>query len=63
MQTRSNNSLFLLLGALVVGGCGDLTVPDFNNPGIENLQNSPTRAAVRDLATGLLIGARANITD
>lgn len=63
MQTRSNNSLFLLLGALVVGGCGDLTVPDYNNPGIENLQNSPTRAAVRDLATGLLIGARANITD
>ena len=43
--------------------CGDLTVPDYNNPSIEELLNNPTPAAVRAAATGLLIGARSGITE
>lgn len=53
----------LLLATLPLGACGDLTVPDYNNPSIEDLEANPTPASVRAASTGLLIGARANITD
>jgi hypothetical protein len=53
----------VLLGALLLAGCGDLTVPDYNNPSIEDLRGSPTPAAVKAAATGLLVGARANIAE
>jgi hypothetical protein len=54
-------TLCLLLGSTFLGGCDDLTVPDFNNPSIEDLQSNPTRTAVLTAATGLLEGARQNI--
>lgn len=54
--------LATLLGALSLAGCGDLTVPDYNNPSIEDLRDNPTPAAVRAAATGLLVGARSNIS-
>jgi hypothetical protein len=47
-----------LLALLLVGGCDDIDVGDLNNPGLENLQDSPTRAGVLNLATGLQIGSR-----
>lgn len=47
-----------LLALLLVGGCDDIDVGDLNNPGLENLQESPTRAGVLTLATGLQIGSR-----
>jgi hypothetical protein len=47
-----------LLGALLVGGCNSLGVGDLNDPGVENLQNSPTRVGVLTLATGLQVGSR-----
>lgn len=47
-----------LLGTLLVGGCNSLGVGDLNNPGVENLQNSPTRVGVLTLATGLQVGSR-----
>ena len=46
------------LALLVAGGCNDLDVGDLNNPGLENLQNSPTRIGVLTLATGMQIGSR-----
>ncbi len=55
-------ALSLLLGSLLLAGCGDLTVPDYNNPSLEELETDPTPTAVRTAATGLLIGARANLT-
>ncbi|MEN8376793.1 MAG: RagB/SusD family nutrient uptake outer membrane protein [Gemmatimonadota bacterium] len=49
--------------ALVPAACAeDLVVPDFNNPGLDDLQNNPTRAAVLNAAQGLLIGSRAQIS-
>lgn len=51
----------LLGGVLLLGACGDLTVPDYNNPSLEDLQNSPTRVGVLTATTGLLIGARLNV--
>ncbi len=51
----------LLGGVMLLGACGDLTVPDFNNPSLEELRDNPTRVGVLTATTGLLIGARANI--
>jgi hypothetical protein len=47
-----------LLSLLLVGGCDDIDVGDLNNPGLENLQESPTRAGILNLATGIQIGSR-----
>lgn len=53
----------VVAAALLLAACGDLTVPEYNNPSLEDLENNPTPAAVRAAATGLLIGARSNLTD
>ncbi len=49
------------LAALLTCGCVDLTVPDLNNPAIEDLQRTPTRTRVLTATQGLFIGARTNI--
>lgn len=49
-----------LVGALSVAtSCGDLLVPDFNNPSLEDLATNPTPAKIAQAAQGLLIGTRA----
>ncbi|MDT8342047.1 MAG: RagB/SusD family nutrient uptake outer membrane protein [Longimicrobiales bacterium] len=53
------------LGALtLLAACDDddFAVPDLNNPGLESLENNPTRSAVIDATQGLLIGSRAGIS-
>lgn len=56
--------VYCLLALLGLGAaCTNLVAPDFNNPSIDELQGNPTRAAAIAAATGLLIGARANIAD
>jgi hypothetical protein len=56
---------FALAAALAAGAgaCGDLTVPDYNNPSVDDFVNNPTPGAIRAAATGLQIGSRAGITD
>jgi hypothetical protein len=50
--------------ALMLVGCGDdLLVPDFNNPSLEDLQNSPTPASIAAAATGLLVAMRDEFDD
>ncbi len=44
--------------ALMLAACGDLTVPDFNNPSLEDLQSSPSPTTIRQAAQGMLIGTR-----
>lgn len=62
-RTSPRRSLLapVLSATLLLGACGDLTVPDFNNPSLEELRDRPTRVGVLTAATGLLIGARENI--
>lgn len=49
-----------LVGALLVAtSCGDLLVPDFNNPSLEDLTSNPTPAKIAQAAQGLLVGMRA----
>jgi starch-binding outer membrane protein, SusD/RagB family len=50
-----------LCATVGLGGCGDLSVPDLNNPGIESLRDNPTRSSVLSASTGLLIGHRAGM--
>jgi len=43
---------------LAVAACSDLTVPDYNNPSLEDLEANPTPAKIATAAQGLLIGSR-----
>jgi hypothetical protein len=52
-----------LVVVLVLGGCKDLQVPDFNNPGIDDIANNPNRSNINAQAQGLLIGARNRIAN
>ncbi|WNG61201.1 RagB/SusD family nutrient uptake outer membrane protein [Archangium gephyra] len=52
-----------LCATMALGGCGDLTVPDLNNPSLDSFQETPTRTAVINASTGLLIGTRAGMTN
>lgn len=59
MRTFHRLAPTAILAALLTTGC-DLDVPDLNNPGISDLEDNPTRAAVSAASTGLLIGNRRN---
>lgn len=50
------------LVATVFTAC-DLTVPDFNNPSVEDLQTNPTSAAIAAAAQGLLFDTRLTAAD
>jgi hypothetical protein len=57
-------SLLVLSGVTVLGACSDsFLVPDLNNPGLESLADNPTQSAVVDATQGLLIGARAAVSN
>ncbi|MBA3342445.1 MAG: RagB/SusD family nutrient uptake outer membrane protein [Gemmatimonadaceae bacterium] len=43
---------------LIAGGCSELTVPDYNNPSLEDLQTNPTPTKIAQAAQGLLVGTR-----
>src|SRR5688572_2328671 len=61
-RPRSIRALSLLAAAaFAVGACGDLTVPDFNNPSLEDLETNPSPTTIRQAAQGLLIGTRAQM--
>jgi starch-binding outer membrane protein, SusD/RagB family len=57
----ARRTLLLATSVLALGGCSDLTVPDYNNPSIEALQGNPTRTTVGQAAQGMLISARAQM--
>jgi starch-binding outer membrane protein, SusD/RagB family len=54
---RAAAILMLLWGS----GCNELTVPDFNNLDLGDLENDPTPAKVAQAAQGMLIGARVQV--
>jgi len=59
---RLTTMLPAVLGALLVA-CNDLTVGDLNSPGVQTLQDSPTRTGALNLATGLQVGSRYNLSE
>lgn len=57
-------SIAVVATTCTLAGCGgDLVVPDYNNPSLEDLERNPTPAAVAAAATGLLVGGRDEIDD
>jgi hypothetical protein len=52
-----------LVVVLTLGGCSDLQVPDFNNPGIDDIADNPNRGNINAQAQGLLIAARNGIAN
>ena len=65
IHTRRGAALGVLLGAaLALGACSgsDLDVPEFNNPSIEQLENTPTVEGIKAAAVGMQINAKADIT-
>jgi hypothetical protein len=65
MKSMSKSILVMGLVALLSTGCGknDLTVPDFNNPSVEDLQTNPTPAGIAAAAQGLLFDTRLTVAD
>jgi hypothetical protein len=57
MNTKQLALALGILGSLALSGCS-LDIPDLNNPGLEQLQNTPTAASINTATTGLLIGDR-----
>ena len=49
-----------VVAATLLSACGDLTVPDYNNPSIEDLTTRPTIGAIQSAALGILAGWRGN---
>jgi hypothetical protein len=56
--TRLIASVAVLLFA---SACKDLVVPDFNNPGLDDLINNPTPTKIAQASQGLLVGTRVGI--
>jgi hypothetical protein len=52
-----------LVGTLVLVGvaCADVTVPNFNNPSLEQLTNNPTVGTVNTALVGMLINLRGRV--
>jgi hypothetical protein len=48
----------LAVAALTLGACQEVTVPNYNNPNLEQLTNSPTASAVNNAIVGLVISLR-----
>lgn len=65
MKSMSMRFLAVGLVALLSTGCGkdDLTVPDFNNPSVEDLQTNPTPAGIAAATQGLLFDTRLTVAD
>jgi hypothetical protein len=47
-------------GVLLLAGCKDLNVPNYNAPSVEALTGSPTRASIAAAAQGMELAARTN---
>ena len=58
---RVTSSISVVAVLLFAGACKDLVVPDFNNPGLDDLTNNPTPTKIAQASQGLLVGTRVGI--
>lgn len=58
LPMKALKAVSLALMLLVAGACNDLTVPDYNNPSLEDLTGNPTPTKIAQAAQGLLVGTR-----
>lgn len=62
INTRRLLAVPALVLALGLGACDTLTVPDFDNPSLDDILSNPTRGSLGAMATGVMIGARAGLS-
>jgi len=51
----------LVSAATLLGGCKEVTVPNFNAPNVDGLLNNPDAGTVNTAVIGLLVGARGSV--
>ncbi|MFP2930895.1 RagB/SusD family nutrient uptake outer membrane protein [Pyxidicoccus sp. 3LG] len=62
MNIHLTKKAILALGAaLALGGCGDLDIPDLDNPSLDDFRDNPSSSGVYSAATGLLMGQRVGL--
>ncbi len=67
MRTRHTTALrrmtvaALISAATLVGGCKEITVPNYNAPNVDGLLTNPDAGTVNTAVIGLLVGARASV--
>lgn len=55
---RATLTAAALISGLTLNACSDLDITDLNNPGLDQLQGSPTVTALNTATSGILISAR-----
>jgi hypothetical protein len=58
---RAASSIATVAVLLLASACKDLVVPDYNNPGLDDLVNNPTPTKIAQASQGLLVGTRVGI--
>lgn len=58
---RAASSIVTVAALLFASACKDLVVPDYNNPGLDDLVNNPTPTKIAQASQGLLVGTRVGI--
>lgn len=58
---RATSSIATVAVLLFASSCKDLVVPDYNNPGLDDLINNPTPTKIAQASQGLLVGTRVGI--
>src|SRR5690242_12478827 len=58
MRLSTMQTAVLVVAAVALGACQEVTVPNYNNPNLESLTNNPTASNVNNAIVGLLISLR-----
>jgi hypothetical protein len=58
MRQSSLWKAVVVVAAVLSGACNDVTVPNYNNPNLDQLLNSPTASTVNTAVVGLVISLR-----
>ncbi len=61
LSMRVTSSIVTVAVLLFASACKDLVVPDYNNPGLDDLINNPTPTKIAQASQGLLVGTRVGI--
>jgi starch-binding outer membrane protein, SusD/RagB family len=60
-MTTMRKVIFALAAASFAGACSDVTVPNYNNPSLEQLTNTPTVGTVNTAIVGMTINLRGRV--
>ena len=62
MRLSHLHKAVLVFAAVTLGACQEITVPNYNNPNLEQLTNNPTASTVNTAVVGMAISLRDRVT-